>query len=161
MKYFGEFIILFGTWLLLSWSFEPAQVIAGAVVTILVMGLVGDIFLFKVGRAMNPIRVFWMLVYIPYLLWYIILANFDVAFRVIHPDLPIRPGIVKIKTKLTTDMGKAFLANSITLTPGTMTVDIVGDTLYIHWIYVEGNDEKDWTKIVAGNFEPMLRRIFE
>jgi len=80
---------------------------------------------------------------------------------VIHPELPIRPGIVKIKTTLTTDMAKTFLANSITLTPGTMTVDIKGDELYIHWIYVEGKDINSWTKKIIGGFEPMLRRIFE
>ena len=161
MKVIGEFIILFALWLLLTWSLAPAQVIAGAVVSVLAIGLAGDIFLFKVGRAFNPIRIFWMLVYIPYLIWYIILANLDVAYRVIHPDLPIRPGIVKIKTNLTTDMAKTFLANSITLTPGTLTVDIKGDELYIHWIYVHGKDIEEWSKYISGRFEPILRRIFE
>ncbi len=161
MKFIGEFIILFGVWLLLTWSLAPAQVIAGAVIALLVIGLVGDMFLFKAGRALNPIRIFWMILYIPYLIWYILLANLDVAYRVIHPDLPIRPGIVKVKTSLTTDMAKTFLANSITLTPGTLTVDIKGDELYIHWIYVRGNNVKDWSKSIIGRFEPILRRIFE
>lgn len=161
MKAVGQFIILFVLWLLLTWSLEPAQVIAGALVALLAVGLAGDIFLFKVGRAFNPVRIFWMLVYIPYLIWYIVLANFDVAYRVIHPDLPIRPGIVKIKTSLTTDMAKTFLANSITLTPGTLTVDIRGDELYVHWIYVKGRDIEEWTRNIAGRFEPILRRIFE
>lgn len=161
MKYIGEFILLFGTWLLLTWSLEPAQLIVGAVVSLVVIGLVGDIFLFKAGRVFNPIRVFWFIVYIPYLMIYIVLANLDVAYRVIHPELPIRPGIVKVRTSLKTDMAKTFLANSITLTPGTLTVDIKGDIMYIHWIYVKGRNFEDWSKAVVGRFEPILRRIFE
>ncbi len=160
MKFIGEFIILFGTWLLLTWTLAPAQVIAGIVITLLVIGLVGDLFIFK-ARALNPIRIFWAILYIPYLLWYIIIANFDVAYRVISPEMPIRPGIVKIKTSLTSDIARTALANSITLTPGTMTVDIKGDELYIHWIYIHGKNVQEWTKSIIGKFEPMLGRIFE
>ncbi len=160
MRFIGAFIVLFGVWLLLTWSLSPAQVVAGVVVTLVVIGLAGDLFICK-ARAFNPVRIFWFIVYIPYLLWYIILANLDVAYRVIDPRLPIRPGIVKIKTSLKSDMAKTFLANSITLTPGTMTVDVKGDELYIHWIYVRGDDIEEWTKAIAGRFEPILRRIFE
>lgn len=161
MRYVGQFILLFGIWLLLTWSLAPEQLIAGAIASLIVVGLVGDIFLTKVGRAFNPIRIFWLIIYIPYLLWYIIIANLDVAYRVIHAELPIRPGIVKIRTSLKTDMGKTFLANSITLTPGTMTVDIKGNELYIHWIYVQGRNVEEWSKHIMSKFEPLLRRIFE
>jgi len=147
--------------MLLIWSLEPAQIIAGAIVSLLAIGLAGDLFIFKPKRALNPVRIFWLLAYIPYFLWQIILANLDVAYRVIHPQLPIRPGIVKVKTSLKTDMAKTCLANSITLTPGTMTVDIKDDVLYIHWIYIQGNDIDAWSKSIVGKFEPMLRRIFE
>jgi multicomponent Na+:H+ antiporter subunit E len=61
----------------------------------------------------------------------IIKANLDVALRVIKPVIPINPGIVKVKTKLKTPMGRLILTNSITLTPGTLTVDIK----MIHYIY--------------------------
>lgn len=160
MKFIGEFIILFGTWLLLTWSLAPAQVIAGIVITLIVIGLVGDLFIFK-ARALNPVRIFWAILYIPYLLWFIIEANFDVAYRVISPEMPIRPGIVKIKTSLTSDIARTALANSITLTPGTMTVDINNDELYIHWIYIHGENVQEWTKSIIDKFEAMLRRIFE
>lgn len=161
MKSVGQFIILFALWLLLTWSLNVADIVAGVVVSLIALGLAGDIFLMKVGRAMNPIRIFWMIVYIPYLLWQIILANLDVVYRVIHPDLPIRPGIVKVKTTLTTDMAKTFLANSITLTPGTFTIDIKDDILYIHWIDVRGQNIEEWTQHIVHKFEPILRRIFE
>jgi len=86
-----------------------------------------------------------------------------VAYRVCHPDLPINPGIVKVKTTLKSDTGLTFLANSITLTPGTMSVDIDQENgfLYIHWIDVKDKDIEKATEIIVKTFEDVLRRIFE
>jgi multicomponent Na+:H+ antiporter subunit E len=90
-------------------------------------------------------------------------ANFDVAYRVVHPKLPIKPGIVKVKTKLKSDTGLTFLANSITLTPGTMSVDIDKENgyLYIHWINVKSTDLEKATEIIVSRFEKILEKIFE
>ncbi|MEO0131094.1 MAG: Na+/H+ antiporter subunit E, partial [candidate division WOR-3 bacterium] len=68
---------------------------------------------------------------------------------------------IKIKTSLKTETAKTFLANSITLTPGTMTCEIDGDTLYIHWIWIKEEDEEKAKKIIAQTFEKYLKRIFE
>ena len=70
---------------------------------------------------------------------------------------------MKIRTSLKSDTGLTFLANSITLTPGTMTVDIDRDRgiLYIHWINVRHMDIERATQDIAGKFEPILRRVFE
>jgi len=162
MKSVIQFLVLMALWLFLTWSLEPAQIIAGVVVSILVVALMGNIFIRKAVRILNPVRIFWMIVYIPYLFWYILLANFDVAYRVINPTMPIRPGIVRFKTKLKTDMGKTMLANSITLTPGTLTVDIIGDEFFVHWINIKyDNDPEAQEMEIAGKFERILRRIFE
>jgi multicomponent Na+:H+ antiporter subunit E len=88
------------------------------------------------------------------------MSNLDVARRVLTPSLPINPGIVKIKTKLTTNFSKMVLANSITLTPGTLTVDIVDDTLYIHWIDVKTTNPEEAFKEIAEQFEKILLKIF-
>ncbi|MEE8596487.1 MAG: Na+/H+ antiporter subunit E, partial [bacterium] len=74
---------------------------------------------------------------------------------------PIKPGIVKIRTTLKTNIAKVFLANSITLTPGTMTCEIDDDYLYIHWIWVQSSEIEEASKIIAKDFEKFLRRIFE
>ena len=85
------------------------------------------------------------------------------AYRVIHPKLPINPGIVKVKTTLKTDTALTFLANSITLTPGTLSVDIDKDNgiLYIHWIDVKAKDVEGATKIIVERFEKILKKIFD
>jgi multicomponent Na+:H+ antiporter subunit E len=154
------FVLLFGFWLLLSWTLEPGHVVAGVVATGLVLVLMA-------GRGprrewlLNPVRVFWLLTYIPFFVYYCVRANLDVAYRVLHPDMPIRPGIVKVRTALKTDLAKSFLANSITLTPGTLTVDIKGQDLYVHWIYVHTEDPEEQTREIVQRFEGFLKRIFE
>jgi multicomponent Na+:H+ antiporter subunit E len=74
--------------------------------------------------------------------------------------MPIKPGIVVIKTGLKQDIGKMILANSITLTPGTFTLDILGDTLLIHWINVQSKETEEATKMIGERFEKYLRVIF-
>ena len=109
----------------------------------------------------NPKKIIYSLWYIIFLFIEIIKANLDVAFRVIKPVIRINPGIVTVKTKLKTAMGRMVLANSITLTPGTLTVDIDGDTLYIHWIDVTNMDEKVATEKIVASFEKYLEVIFD
>jgi multicomponent Na+:H+ antiporter subunit E len=76
--------------------------------------------------------------------------------------MPIHPGIVKIKTSLKTDSGITALANSITLTPGTLTVDLTDDGyLYIHWINVKSDEVEAATQLIAEKFEWYLKKIFE
>ena len=80
-----------------------------------------------------------------------------------HPRLPINPGIVKVKVELKTDTALTFLANSITLTPGTMSVDIDKENgiLYIHWINVKTKDIESATRIIVERFEKILKKIFD
>ncbi len=161
MKRFTEAVLVFIIWLLLTWSFTWGDMIAGAVFAVIVSLLVGGFLPVRPGRLIDPVRWFWMLIYLPYFLWLVVKANIDVAYRVIHPDMPIRPGIVKVRTTLKSDMARSFLATSITLTPGTLVVDVVGHDLYVHWIYIEGEDPEEYTRTIVRPFEPLLRKIFE
>ncbi|MDD5675372.1 MAG: Na+/H+ antiporter subunit E, partial [Chitinivibrionales bacterium] len=80
----------------------------------------------------------------------------------LHPAMPIKPGVVKVKTTLTTATGIAVLANSITLTPGTHTIDVTPDGyLYVHWINVKTHDRDLATALIVGRFEWIIKRIFE
>jgi len=98
--------------------------------------------------------------YLIVLFWEIIKANFDVAYRILHPKMPIKPGIVVIKTTLKSDIAKMILANSITLTPGTFTLDVIGDNLLIHWINVKTEDIDEATNMIGRRFEKYLSVIF-
>jgi len=159
-----NFIVAFVLWLLLTWSVKVDSILTGAVVAALSAVFLGHLFprgARKVLSVASAKRVLWFVYYVPFFLAYCLKANLDVAYRVVNMNLPIRPGIVKVKTKLKSDMARTFLANSITLTPGTLTVDIIGDDMYIHWIAVASDDPEEQTRIIVSRFEEILKRIFE
>ncbi|MFH1046218.1 MAG: Na+/H+ antiporter subunit E [Candidatus Omnitrophota bacterium] len=157
------FLLAFLVWMLLTWPPDAAHLIIGIFVSMFVSFMTGDMFVKRpyVFKSVN--RYLWFLYYVPLFIWECIKANIDVAYRVTHPDLPINPGIVKVKTTLKSDTGLTFLANSITLTPGTMTVDIDPEkgVLYIHWIDVREKDTQKASELIVGVFEEVLKRIFE
>ncbi len=157
------FILGFLIWMLLSWPGDFQHAIVGIFVAGFVAFITGDMFVQRPRQFKNINRYLWFCYYIPIFLWECLKANIDVAYRVIHPDLPINPGIVKVKTTLKSDTGLTFLANSITLTPGTMSVDIDREFgyLYIHWIDVKDKDTQKATEIIVQNFERVLKKIFE
>jgi multicomponent Na+:H+ antiporter subunit E len=158
---FAEFIITFLMWVLLTWSLKLQDIMAGVVVAIIVTIITRKLFPEDVVKLLNPRRFLFAVIYFPYLFYYIILANMDVAYRVLNPYLPINPGIVKVKTSLASDFAKTILANSITLTPGTLTVEVDGDDFYVHWINISSDNPEVQREIILGRFERMLRRIFE
>lgn len=166
-------IICFITYLLLTtgsgtevlglWSYY--ELLFGAILSIIVGIIARNIFVKKSLRMLNPARWFMFLGYVigPFFVG-MAKANFDVAYRVITGK--INPGIVKISPDLKTDLGITMLANSITLTPGTLTVDINEDKndLYIHWINVkkEALTKKPVDcKHICGSFDKWIRRIAE
>ena len=161
MRRLALFIIAFIFWLLLTWSSETGSVIVGLAVAGLTTFFFGRYYFHDVGRFIQPRRYFWLVVYLVIFIWECIKANFDVAYRVLHPKMPIRPGIVRVPLSLKSAFARTMLANSITMTPGTITVDIVGDNMYVHWIYIISEDPVEYTKKVSGRFEYYIKKIFE
>jgi multicomponent Na+:H+ antiporter subunit E len=154
-------VVLFALWLVLTRSFDPQELIAGAVASVLVSLLVRSVSSTLVFCGASFLRrSAFLFAYVPYLLWSIVRANLDVARRVVNPRLPIRPGIVRVRTGLRSPLGRLLLTSSITLTPGTLTVDIDGDELFIHWIDVEGLDVEETSRKIVSGFERYLEVIF-
>ncbi|MHC4113806.1 MAG: Na+/H+ antiporter subunit E [Planctomycetota bacterium] len=156
------FVLGFIVWLLLTWTLNVQVVIVGVIASALIAVLFHEILPKEHRVFISPVRLFWFLVYVPVFFYYMVKANLDVVYRALHPKMPINPGIVKIETSLKTDSGITALANSITLTPGTLTVDLTDDGfLYIHWINVKATDTEQATELIARKFEWFLKRIFE
>lgn len=162
---FFVFAITLAVWLLFTWPFAPVDwvmIVAGSLVALVCGTILGGLSTRHPVKGINPIRYFWGGCYVLALAWWVMIANLDVAFRVLHPDVPINPGIVKVKTELKSESARTALANSITLTPGTMTVDLSDEGyLYVHWINVSSSEIEEATGEVVGRFEWLLRRIFE
>ena len=155
------FAFLFLVWLCLTISLKSQELFAGVLISFILALLLNELYVSLDFPPLTIRRITYFIIYIFVLSKEIIKANFDVAYRVLHPRMPIKPGIVAIKTGLKSDIAKLFLANSITLTPGTFTLDILGDKLLIHWINVKGKDIDEATGIIGKKFEKYLKEIFE
>jgi len=167
MRRFVYFVVALIIWILVAWPFVDGKIdrqvmIAGVIASIFVAVLFHEILPKEHRIFTSPVRVFWVLSFLPVFFYYLMKANLDVVYRALHPKMPIKPGIVKIKTNLKTESGITALANCITLTPGTLTVDLTDDGfLYIHWIYVKSDDVEEATKLISQRFEWFLKKIFE
>lgn len=148
-------------WVVLTGFAGWRSVVAGLAVSLAVALVFGGDFAERPGQILDPRRWGWLLVYTPVFFWEMAKANVDVAYRVLHPRMPIRPGIVKIRTRVKSEAGRVFLANSITLTPGTLSVDLVGDELYVHWIVVREKDMVKAAEAIIGRFESLVIKIFD
>jgi len=158
------FFVALIVWCILSWLPDCQHLIVGVFIAAFVAIMTGDLFIRRPELLKHPLRYwYFFFYYLPVFLWECLKANIDVAYRVLHPKLPIKPGIVKVKTHLKTDTALTFLANSITLTPGTMSVDIDRDNgiLYVHWINVRAKDCEGATKYIVRRFEKILEKIFD
>ena len=164
----ATFVLCFGFWILLDFSFKPQELIAGAVVSLLVALFSARFFIHeKAGWFLNPARLlsliyFWCVTFVGEL----IKANVDMAKRCFGGCRNINPGIVKIPVELKSDYGQAALANSITMTPGTITLDIAEDEdgktwYYIHWIDVATAEPEAAGEAIKGRLERGLRRAWE
>ncbi len=159
-----DFALLFATlllfWVLLNASLATDVVLVGLVAAFVIALLFGDaLSVFSEFRA-TPRAFATAPVYLLYFLKELVKSNLRLAAIVLSPSLPVNPGIVKVRTKLKSRMGRLLLANSITLTPGTLTVELRDEWLYIHWVMVESPDvEAATTSIVAG-FERYLEVMY-
>jgi len=161
MKYFAFFILGLIFWLLITFDLSAANIITASVVSGLCTLIFARYYFDSVKKFIQPHRWFWFAVYLAVFIWSCIIANLDVAYRVLHPAMPIKPGIVKVKTSLKSGFARTLLANSITMTPGTLTVDIIGEYLYIHWIYIRSEDPEIYTGMILGKFEKYIKKIVE
>jgi len=163
------FALSFVFWIMLIWPVTSVDghlltgdIIVGVAVAAFVSLVMHQIIRVKFVRLVNPVSWFWAFVYMFVLGYYVIKGGLDVSYRVLHPSMPIRPGIVRIRSILKTDTGRAVLANCITLTPGTLTIDVTNDgVFYIHWLNVLSLDEEEAAEHVLRRFEWYIQRIFE
>jgi multicomponent Na+:H+ antiporter subunit E len=160
-SFFWLFLFLILLWLSLTTTFHYQKFWVGIIVAFIIALFTNEFYIQLGFPPITPKRFIFFLWYIIVLFVEIIKANFDVAYRVIHPSLPINPGVVIIQNKLKSDIAKTILANSITLTPGTFTLDIQEDKMLIHWIDVKATDIEATTELIGSRFEKYLRIIFQ
>ena len=160
MKYIATFIVLFSVYLLLA-GFAVEELILGAMISALLTVILAKFVDYQIDILLPVKLAKYLVIYLPVFIWKLVIANLDIAKRVLSPKIPLNPGIVKIKTDLKGDFGKLVLANSITLTPGTLSIDIVDDYIYVHTVDVKGKNEEENQKEISKSFENILGGIFK
>ena len=160
-KFIYTFIVMFIIWMAFTTSLEPAELITGVVISLILALFTDRIFSCCGLKVLMPHKIIYFIQYFFVFIIALLKSNLDIAKRVISPSLPINPGIVKFKTKLTNSFARMILANSITLTPGTLTIDVIKNTFYIHWIDVTSDDSEVVYKEIAESFEKILMKIYE
>ena len=162
----GDYALVFATsllvWLLLISSLDPVELGVGALAAAVVTLMTGRRAAVFSGLSVGPMALLGMLRYLGAFFIALVKANVDLAARVLDPALPIRPTVVEVETRLKSRLGRLLLANSITLTPGTLSIDYVGDRLLVHWVYCPpGTDRASATRDIAAGFENHLMEFLK
>ncbi|WP_018247427.1 Na+/H+ antiporter subunit E [Orenia marismortui] len=160
------FILLYTVWIIVSGNLSLSSLILG----IIVAGTIDFVIVHSSFTRMLSKKVITKFVF---LIWYILvvgkevfIASYKIAYYVINPKTSLKPAIVKVPVKLGKEdrlIKLTILANTITFTPGTVTLDsdINKNELYIHWLNIQSHDNKEIKKIILGDFEIIIRRIFK
>lgn len=146
-------------WLGLNGKIDREMLITGVIVTVITSLFFIGTGIFK-DVKLTPRAFFALIAWLVVFFIELIKSNIDVMSRVVTPKVRINPAIVEVKTRLKSKLGRLALANSITLTPGTLTIDIEEDTLYIHWIDATDVDIEGATQKIVSKFEKHLEVIF-
>jgi len=126
-------VVLYVLWLLLSGHYEPLLLVLGAISCVFVAWIAYRMDV--ADREGHPIHLTWRsLVYWPWLFWEIVKANVEVARLILSPHLAISPTVIKVKASQPDELGHVIYANSITLTPGTVSIDVRDATIEVHAI---------------------------
>lgn len=147
-------VIMFSFWMLLSGETGFILVLSGVVSSLLVAHMSHDLIFGKVDINSGFRRIIAVLKYIPWLMLQIIISNIDLVYRTLHPSMPIDPAIIKTKNNLRTDLAMVLFANSVTLTPGTVTIEVSENEFIIHAI-----DRKAEAEMADCEMQKRVKRI--
>ena len=160
LQFINLWLTLMLIWVIANGTLATDTLIAGVVITAAIaLAFASFARVYSVIRW-SPKVIIYYLMYLGVFLLELTKANLNVMRLVFSPRIDITPGIVEIKTKLKSPIGRLALANSITLTPGTLVVDIKGDSLFIHWINVSATDPVAATEEISARFEKYLKVVY-
>ena len=154
------FIFLLLGWCIFTGDLDPWSLLLGATFSFAISVTTYDYFIDETEVFMKDIlpRPDIVFLYLVILIGKVYMASFDVAYRVL--TMKINPGEIRIRTRLKSELARVLLANSITLTPGTLTIDLKDDYLYVHWLESKGTSAPHAGELIKGTFERLLQRIF-
>ena len=158
---FAVFVISFLTWIALTGTFNPIDVLWGLAVSVVVARFSYRYVRFNLPRwIFSPRRWLYFADLVLEFARQIVVQNITLSIRVLRPDLPIKPGIVAVPTKLRDEIGLTILGSLMSLTPDTVTLDIDQQKgiIYVHWIDVKTTDPQEAYQLIAASLEEKIIR---
>ncbi len=152
LNYIGVTLILFLFWVAVSGSLQWSQLVVGLAAAAFVTYFNRTMLItIKERPAVNLRTITWLVGYFFKLLFDIVIANFQVAWLVLHPKMPIEPNMVKLEVDIEKIASRVLLANSITLTPGTLSVLTDEKKFLVHALTIKSGEAlKSW---------PLIKRL--
>ena len=166
LSFIAVFLLLFIVFLIASASVSPMDITLGIIAAAVIAAFTSTMVIKESPqKAFNVVRWAWAIAYFFYFLLVIEpKCHIDVIKRILHPKMPIKPGIVRVPYKVKSDYAITAVACSITNTPGTVVVDLNEDEkkrYYVHWIDVKTTDEEGCYEAISKTFEKFVRRMFD
>ena len=160
VRFLITFLALFAGWLLFTWSFDTGSILAGIAASLIVSALTYSIFIdeTEVERRAHLPRLHYLVLFIGVLVFDMYVASFRVLWQILRGN--ISPRIVHFRTRLKTDIARVTLTSSITLTPGTITLDLDDDHLVVHWLDAKTTHSHYAGKLIKGTSEKLLRKVW-
>jgi multicomponent Na+:H+ antiporter subunit E len=153
-------LLLTATWFAANSSLAIGSIVSGALISAVLAFIFVRHFPAWTDFRFTPSRLIHFVRYTGVFMREMVRANLNMLRYVYARRIDIDPGIVRIKTRLKTPVGRLALANSIALTPGSLVVDLEGDTLTVHWLDVQTTDPDEAARLIAGPFETDLEKTF-
>lgn len=163
-KVFGVFILVFIVYIVFSGSTSAYDLTTGAIVALITALITANLVISNPSKLVQVQRLGWLLIYAArYFFVDEVKAHLDVMRRILHPKMPINPGIVKIPYGVASDYAMLTIANSITNTPGTVVVEVFPEekAFYVHWINAVATEPTEVRRHVSVVFERFAKRIFD
>ncbi|HEY2023650.1 Na+/H+ antiporter subunit E [Paraburkholderia sp.] len=156
----GLWIILFVIWMIANASLAIQPAVVGLAITFVIAHAFASSSDAWRQLRLTPRALYHFIAFSGTFFVELVRANLNMMAYVYSPRIDIKPGIVKVRTRLQTPLGRLALANSIALTPGSLVMEMRGNVLFIHWLDVQTTDIDGATEALVAQFEKHLEKAF-
>ncbi len=153
-------LYLYAGWLLFTGSFSTRSLLMGAAFSFLIALSTFKLFIDDDEAARRTLlpKVHWLIFYLLLVFYKLYISSFKTAFSVFNNSY--YPRVVHFRTRLNSDIARSVIAGSITLTPGTITLELTEDHLVVHWLQATTTHSRFAGNLIKGSFEKLLKRIW-
>lgn len=152
--------VLFAVWMMANATLAGVVALTGALVTLALASIFATTSDAWKQVRWSPQAAYHFLAYTGTFVAELVSANLNMLGHVYAPRMNIRPGIVRVRTRLKSPIGRLALANSIALTPGSLVLETSDDVIFLHWLDVQSTSIEDTTEVIVAPFEEHLERVF-